>query len=72
MGCQEAGHLSAEDHHEYRGYRVLVRRFGSGWRTTIYAPGSRQPMLGPQSDDPTGHDEVLANAKHLIDALMTS
>jgi hypothetical protein len=43
-----------------------------GWRATIYAPDSQQPILGPQSDDPNSHDEVLKEAKRLIDTLMNS
>jgi hypothetical protein len=58
--------------HDYRGYRIVIRRHGSGWRATIYAPDSQEPILGPQSDDPNSHDEVLAGAKRLIDDLMDS
>jgi hypothetical protein len=58
--------------HDYRGYRVVIRRHGSGWRATIYAPDSQQPILGPQSDDPASRDDVLEEAKRLIDALMGS
>jgi hypothetical protein len=61
--------MAAEDH-ECRGYRIEIRRHGSGWRATIYAPNSQQPILGPQSDDPNSQDEVLEEARHLIDALM--
>jgi hypothetical protein len=47
-------------------------RYAGGWRATIYAPNSKQPMLGPQSDDPTGHHEILDEAKSFIDALLGS
>ena len=63
--------MAAEDE-AYRGYRIVIRRHGSGWRATIYAPDSQQPILGPQSDDLTGRDVVPAEAKRLIDALMGS
>jgi len=63
--------MATEDE-EYRGYRIVIRRHGSGWRATIYAPGSQQPILGPQSDDPASRDDVLEEAKRLIDALMGS
>ena len=63
--------MAAEDE-EYRGYRIVIRRHGSGWRATIYAPDSQQPILGPQSDDPNSRGEVLAEARRLIDALMGS
>jgi hypothetical protein len=63
--------MAAEDE-EYRGYRIVIRRHGSGWRATIYAPDSQQPILGPQSDDPNSHDDLLKRAKSLIDALRGS
>ena len=63
--------MAAEDE-EYRGYRIVIRRHGSGWRATIYAPDSQQPILGPQSDDQLVVTIVLAEAKRLIDALMGS
>ena len=63
--------MAAEDE-EHRGYRIVIRRRGSGWRATIYAPNSQQPILGPQSDDPASRDIVLAEAKRLIDALIGS
>jgi len=63
--------MAAEDE-EYRGYRIVIRRHGSGWRATIYAPDSQQPILGPQSDDPASRDEVLEEAKGLIDSLLGS
>jgi hypothetical protein len=62
----------APQQQDYRGYRIVIRRYGGGWRTTIYAPNSEQPILGPQSDDPTSYDDGLANAKRLIDVLMIS
>jgi hypothetical protein len=58
--------------HDYRGYRIVMRRHGSGWRATIYAPDSQQPILGPQSDDPASRDDILDRAKRLIDDLMDS
>jgi hypothetical protein len=57
--------MAAEDG-EYRGYRIDIRRHGSGLQATIYAPGRQQPILGPQSDDP---NELLEQAKRLIAAL---
>jgi hypothetical protein len=41
----------ADQRHDYRGYRIDIRRHAGGRRATIYAPDSDQPMLGPQSDD---------------------
>jgi hypothetical protein len=58
--------------HDYRGYRIVVRRYGGGLRATIYAPDSTQAILGPQSTDPTSHDDILDRAKRLIDNLLSS
>jgi hypothetical protein len=55
---------------DYRGYRIVMGRHGSGWRAMIYAPNSQQPIIGPQSDDPASYDDVLDRAKRFIDALM--
>jgi hypothetical protein len=63
--------MAAKDE-EYRGYRIVIRRQVRGWRATIYAPNSQQPILGPQSDDPSSRDDVLERARSLIDALMGS
>jgi hypothetical protein len=60
-----------DQRHDYRGYRIDIRRHADGWRATIYAPDSNQPMLGPQSDDPTDYNEILDKAKVLIDALLS-
>jgi hypothetical protein len=62
----------ADPQHDYRGYRIVIRRHGAGLRATIYAPNGEQPILGPQSDDPAGHDDVLERAKRFIDDLMES
>ena len=63
--------MAAEDE-EYRGYRIVIGRHGSGWRATIYAPDSQQPILGPHSYDPASRDDLLEEAKRLIDDLMDS
>jgi hypothetical protein len=63
--------MAAEDE-EYRGYRIVIRRHGSGWRATIYAPDSQRPILGPHSYDPASRDDLLEEAKRLIDDLMDS
>jgi hypothetical protein len=61
-----------DQRHDYRGYRIDIRRYAGGWRATIYAPDSNQPMLGPQSDDPSDYNKILDEAKVLIDALLSS
>ena len=58
--------------HDYRGYRIVIRRHGSGWRAWIYAPDSQRPILGPHSYDPASRDDLLEEAKRLIDDLMGS
>ena len=49
-----------DQRHDYRGYNINIMPYAGGLRATIYAPDSKQPMLGPQSDDPNDHNEVLA------------
>ena len=61
-----------DQRHDYRGYNINIMPYAGGLRATIYAPDSKQPMLGPQSDDPNAHNEVLVKAKRLIDALLSS
>jgi hypothetical protein len=61
-----------DQRHDYRGYCINIMWYGDGWRAMIYAPDSRKPILGPHSDDPTNHTEILDNAKRLIDALLSS
>ncbi len=60
----------ADRPHDYRGYRIYIRRHAGGWRATIYAPDSERPMLGPHSDDPTDYNEILDKARAFIDALV--
>ena len=62
----------ATQSHEYRGYRIVIRPYGNGWRATIYAPSSTRPILGPHSDDPTSQHDILERAKRLVDNLMNS
>jgi hypothetical protein len=57
---------------DYRGYYIDIMRHAGGLRATIYAPDSKLPMLGPQSDEPTSHNEIVDKAKCLIDALLSS
>ena len=56
---------------DYRGYYINIMRYAGGWRATIYAPDSKQPIHGPQSDDPNDYNEILDKAKVLIDALLS-
>jgi hypothetical protein len=65
------GQALATERHDYRGYRILIRRYAGGWRATIYAPNSKQPILGPQPDDPTDLTAILDKAERLIDALLS-
>lgn len=66
------GFINGTRRHDYRGYSISIMRHGGGWRAMIYAPDSKQPMLGPQSDNPTDYAEILDKARTLIDALLSS
>jgi hypothetical protein len=55
------------EQHEYKGYRIIMERYGNGWRSMVYPPKSSRPIPGPQSDDPTSHKTILDQAKDLID-----
>jgi hypothetical protein len=61
-----------DQRHDYRGYCINIMSYGDGLRAMIYAPDSKKPILGPQPDDPTNHNEALDKAKALIDALLSS
>jgi hypothetical protein len=61
-----------DQRHEYRGYIIDITRYAGGSRAMIYAPNSKRPMLGPQSDDPSDHKDILDRAKDFIDALLNS
>ena len=66
------GFINGTRRHDYRGYSISIMRHGGGWRAMIYAPDSKQPMLGPQSDNPTDYAEILDKARTFIDALLSS
>jgi|HubBroStandDraft_2_1064218.scaffolds.fasta_scaffold2231166_2 hypothetical protein len=58
---------------DYRGYRLAVRAQGPGWRVTIYAPGS---VFGEeeisQTSDSAGREQVIADARRIVDRLLHS
>jgi hypothetical protein len=51
----------------YHGYQIIMERHGNGWRAMICPPNSTQAIPGPESDDPTSHKSILAEAQRLID-----
>ena len=54
----------------YQNHRITMERHCNGWRAMIRPPNSALLISGPQSDDPTSHKDILAEAKRLIDGLM--
>ena len=60
-----------EEDIDYHGFRFEVRRFGSGWRIFVYAPGS---ILGlekiPNTRQYGERNKVIAEAKGLADQHM--
>jgi hypothetical protein len=61
--------------HTYRKYKIRMEphgRDGRGWQAMICAPNSTQWTIGPQSDSPTSHKDVLSQAKSFVDGLCAS
>jgi hypothetical protein len=56
----------------YRGYRLEVAPVGTGWRAPIYAPGTVSPLPeSPAVLEKISKDEIVAEAKRIIDARLT-
>ncbi len=56
---------------EYKSYRIEVCRVGKGWRASIYSPGSTSPLSNsPTNLEKSGVEEIVAEAKRLIDTLL--
>lgn len=51
----------------YRGYRLLVRHSGPGWKVLIYAPGSAfaEPDI-PNTREQAGKATVIAEAQAIV------
>jgi hypothetical protein len=57
---------------DYRGYRLEVGPVGMGWRAAIYVPGSASPLPeSPARLEKSSKDEIVAEAKRIIDARLT-
>jgi hypothetical protein len=60
-----------EEDIDYHGFRLEVRRFGSGWRIFVYAPGSILSLEGiPNTRQYGERNKVIAEAKGLADQHM--
>ena len=58
---------------EYRGYRLQVGPVGKGWRASIYSPGSTSALPdSPTNFEKSGKDEIVAEAKRIIDGRFKS
>lgn len=56
---------------EYKSYRIEVCRVGKGWRASIYSPGSSSPLAdSPTNLEKSGMEDIVAEAKRIIDALL--
>ena len=54
----------------YKGYRLLVSPVGKGWRAMIYPLGSSSALPeSPAMLEKSSKDEIVAEAKKIIDAL---
>jgi hypothetical protein len=63
----------AEEMESYRGYRLEISAAKPGWQVLVYAPGgtSAHPN-SPVTDDPSGKDLVIAQAKAILDSELDS
>jgi hypothetical protein len=54
---------------DYKGYRIEVCPVGKGWRASIFSPGSIRPWSNsPANLEKSGEEELIAEAKRIIDA----
>lgn len=54
---------------DYKGYRVCIGPVGKGWRARIYAPGSDSALAeSPTNLEKSGREEIVAEAKRIVDA----
>ena len=52
----------------YKGYRIEVSPVGKGWRASIYSPDATSPWSNsPTNLEKSGEDEIVAEAKRIID-----
>jgi len=58
---------------QYRHHRIEVSRVGKGWRASIFAPNGKRPLAdSPSNLEKSDKEEVVAQAKRVIDAHLTS
>jgi hypothetical protein len=58
---------------DYRGYRLLVGPVGKGWRALIFSPSSTSASPdSPTNLEKSGREEIIAEAKRIIDAYLGS
>ena len=58
---------------QYRHYRNQVSRVGKGWRAYIFAPNATRPLANsPSNLERSDKQEIVAQAKRVIDAHLTS
>jgi hypothetical protein len=56
----------------YKGYRLLVSPVGKGWRAMIYPLGSSSALPeSPATLEKSSKDEIVAEAKRIIDARLS-
>ena len=57
--------------HDYRGHRIELEPFGSGWRARVYTPGATLAENEiPWSADPASRTSVLDTAKLQVDRIL--
>jgi hypothetical protein len=57
---------------DHKGYRIEIGPVGKGWRAAIYAPGSASPLSeSPAKLEKSSKDEIVTEAKRIIDARLT-
>ena len=58
---------------KYKGYQIEVGGVGKGWRASIFVPGSSRPLPdSPSNLEKSTSQEITAEAKRIIDALVSS
>jgi len=58
---------------QYRHHRMEVSRVGKGWRASIFAPNAMRPLAdSPSNLEKSDKKEIVAQAKRVIDAHLTS
>jgi hypothetical protein len=57
----------------YKEYRLQVSPQGPGWKVIIYPPGAMLAINEiPYTRSPAGHDQVIEEAREIVDRLSHS